>query len=217
VGDAAWFVAALTGRPALVPADPAAAPRIGRYRAATADRADAATWAALDRVAAALAGAGATVVARDPFPAFDGLEEVQGTIMLHEAARNLAWERTAPAALITEETRQLLAEGAAIPPDAYDAALRRAAQGRAAADAFFGDCDAMLVPAAPGEAPAGLASTGDAVFNRVWTLLRLPCITVPAGRGPAGLPLGAQLIARERDDARLLAVALLAETALAAG
>lgn len=217
VGDAAWFVAALTGRPALVPERPAEAPRIGRYRAATADRASAATWATLDRVAAALAAAGATVVARDPFPAFDGLEEVQGTIMLHEAARNLAWERTAPAGLITEQTRELLAEGAAIPPDAYDAALRRAAEARAGADAFFGDCDAMLVPAAPGEAPAGLASTGDAVFNRVWTLLRLPCITVPAGHGPAGLPLGAQLIARERDDARLLAVALLAETALAAG
>lgn len=216
VGDAAWFVAALTGRPALVPQAPATAPRIGRYRPATADQAAPATWAALDRVAKSLAGAGAEIVERGPFPAFDGLEKVQLTIMLHEAARNLAWEGAAPEGMLTAATRRMLAEGAAISVDAYDAALRRAEQAWAGREAFFGDCDAMLVPAVPGEAPPGLASTGDPVFNRVWTLLRTPCITIPAGRGPAGLPLGAQLIARPHDDARLLAVALLAETALAA-
>ncbi len=217
VADAAWFVAALTGRTPLLPAHPAAAPRIGRYRAATADQADAATRAALDRVAAAMEAAGATVVAREPFPAFDGLDTAQGIIMQYEGARNLAWERTAPAGLITEETRAILDAGAAIASETYDAARQQARAARAQVDSFFGDCDAMLVPAAPGEAPRGLDWTGDAVFNRVWTLLHLPCITVPAGRGPAGLPLGAQLIAREGNDARLLAIALLAETALAAG
>ena len=74
----------------------------------------------------------------------------------------------------------------------------------------------MLVPAAPGEAPP-LATTGDAVFNRPWTLLHLPCIALPAHRGAARLPVGVQLVGRSGEDARLLAIALFAEAALAAG
>ena len=69
------------------------------------------------------------------------------------------------------------------------------------------DFDALVVPAAPGEAPEGLASTGDSVFNRVWTLLHAPCVNVPAGRGPKGLPLGVQVVGRIGDDARVLACA----------
>jgi len=40
--------------------------------------------------------------------------------------------------------------------------------------------DALLVPAAPGEAPHGIAATGDPVSSRVWTLRGLPCMNVPA-------------------------------------
>jgi Asp-tRNA(Asn)/Glu-tRNA(Gln) amidotransferase A subunit family amidase len=54
----------------------------------------------------------------------------------------------------------------------------------------------MLTLPAAGEAPRGLASTGNAAFNRLWTMLGVPCITLPAGRGARGLPLGVQLIAR---------------------
>jgi Asp-tRNA(Asn)/Glu-tRNA(Gln) amidotransferase A subunit family amidase len=75
--------------------------------------------------------------------------------------------------------------------------------------------DAILTPAAPGEAPAGLASTGDAVFNRVWTLLYLPCVAVPAGIGPGGLPVAVQLVGPWGEDARTLAAAAFVEDALA--
>jgi len=50
-------------------------------------------------------------------------------------------------------------------------------------------------------------------MNRLWTLLHGPCITVPAGEGSAGLPLGVQLVGvasgnhADRVDAHLLAVA----------
>ena len=80
-------------------------------------------------------------------------------------------------------------------------------------DAFFGEFDAMLVPAAPGEAPP-VASTGDPIFNRPWTLLHLPCITLPSHRGANGLPVGIQLVGRAGDDARLFAIALFAEAVL---
>ena len=70
------------------------------------------------------------------------------------------------------------------------------------------EVDALLTPAAPGEAPAGLAATGDPVFARVWTLLGLPCVNVPGLTGPHGLPVGLQLVGhpgRERDLLRAAA------------
>jgi Asp-tRNA(Asn)/Glu-tRNA(Gln) amidotransferase A subunit family amidase len=70
---------------------------------------------------------------------------------------------------------------------------------------------------APGQAPRGLASTGSAVFNALWTQLYMPCLTLPAGEGPDGLPVGIQLVARRHADERLLAVALWAEARLDGG
>jgi Asp-tRNA(Asn)/Glu-tRNA(Gln) amidotransferase A subunit family amidase len=139
---------------------------------------------------------------------------VQQAIMSHEAARNLAWERFGRADDVGPKTRALFAEGAAVTAATYDEALAAAAAARSAVLELFGDLDAVLVPSAPGEAPASLESTGDAAFNRPWTLLHLPCVTLPGAQGPNGLPVGVQLVGRPRDDARLLAVALFAETAL---
>jgi Asp-tRNA(Asn)/Glu-tRNA(Gln) amidotransferase A subunit family amidase len=78
-----------------------------------------------------------------------------------------------------------------------------------------GDVDAIFTPSATGEAPEGLASTGDTAMNRLWTLLHGPCVTVPAGDGPGGLPLGVQLVGIPGSDARTLAVARWVELALA--
>ena len=79
---------------------------------------------------------------------------------------------------------------------------------------MLGDCDALLAASAPGEAPEGLGATGDPLFSRMWTLLQLPCVALPLGVGPQGLPLGIQLIGRKGDDSRLLAVAAWAHDGL---
>jgi Asp-tRNA(Asn)/Glu-tRNA(Gln) amidotransferase A subunit family amidase len=44
-------------------------------------------------------------------------------------------------------------------------------------------------------------------MNRIWTALHTPCISVPAGRGPNGLPVGLQIVGRPGDDANALVVA----------
>ena len=67
--------------------------------------------------------------------------------------------------------------------------------------------DAVLTLPARGEAPATLTHTGDPVFCTVWTLCGAPAITLPAGLGASGLPLGLQLIGGYLQDARLLQVA----------
>jgi amidase len=84
---------------------------------------------------------------------------------------------------------------------------RRAARARDQVAALFENVDALLYPAADGEAPLGLADSGSPRFGALWTLLHLPCIAFPIGRGLAGMPLGAQLIGAYGDDRRLLAVA----------
>jgi Asp-tRNA(Asn)/Glu-tRNA(Gln) amidotransferase A subunit family amidase len=210
VADVALFIAALCDRPELLSSAPAVAPRIGVYRPEPWSAAGPATIAALDAARETLGRAGARLAERAAFPTFDGLAAAQSTIMSYEAARNLAWERLNRANEIMPRTAALLAEGLAVSTAAYDAARQEAQAARARLGEFFGEFDAVLVPAAPGEAPP-IATTGDPVFNRPWTLLHLPCIALPGHRGPAGLPVGVQLVGRPDDDARLLAVARFAE------
>src|SRR5260370_30460673 len=84
----------------------------------------------------------------------------------------------------------------AIRADVYDQARSRAAAARAGLDAFFGPCDAVLVPAAPGEAPVGLGNTGNPIFNRMWTLLGVPCAALPAGFAGNAQPNAILLLGR---------------------
>ena len=134
--------------------------------------------------------------------------------MNYEMARNLAWERTRHWDLLAPRSTETLTTAVRITAEDYDRARRATLDARAQVAGLFGNFDALLVPAAPGEAPARLDMTGDPAFNRTWTLLHLPCVTLPAGRGDAGLPIGVQLVGRFGEDARLLAVARFAERAL---
>ena len=77
------------------------------------------------------------------------------------------------------------------------------------------EVDVLLTFSAPGAAPKGLALTGDPRFNRLWTLMGVPCVNIPATIADGGLPVGVQVIARFGDDAGALAAARFVEEALA--
>ena len=216
VADAAFLAAILGGRPALRHlAMPDAPPRFGFYRTPMWEAAEPATVAALGRARAALDRAGARVAEVAIPPEHQGLTAAQETIMGFELVRGLAYERLQHSAELSPRLGQLLDEGMAVRPDSYDAAVAQTAAARARLDGFFGPCEAMLVPAAPGEAPEGLGYTGNPVFSRMWTLLGVPCVTLPAIWGDRGLPTGIQLVGRIGRDAQLIAAALFAERALA--
>jgi Asp-tRNA(Asn)/Glu-tRNA(Gln) amidotransferase A subunit family amidase len=76
-----------------------------------------------------------------------------------------------------------------------------------------------ISPAAVGEAPHGLDSTGSPVMNIPWTYAGVPTVAVPATRlgggvGPRRLPLGVQAAGRFNADESLLSLAALVELVL---
>jgi amidase len=216
VDDAAFFAGVLSERPALRHlAVPDRAPRFGLYRTPMWPEAEPATAAALDAARQALERAGAVVEELAIAPAHERLTAAQDKIMGFETCRALADERIRHSAELSPRLAQLLDAGLAVGADEYEAARALTATARAALPQFFAGCDAVLTPAAPGEAPAGLGYTGDPVFNRMWTLLGTPCAAVPARWGENGLPTAVQLVGQIGDDARLMGCAGFLERALA--
>src|SRR5579864_7272245 len=175
VADAAFFAGILGGRPALREvAMPAAPPRFGLYRTPVWEEAEPGTAAALDHARVALGRAGAEVAEIAVPSEHRSLTGAQDAIMGFELARGLAFERLQHGAELSPRLAQQIDAGMSVSADAYEAACAETAEARARLDGFFGPCVALLAPAAPGEAPAGLFYTGDPVFNRMWTLLGVP-------------------------------------------
>jgi Asp-tRNA(Asn)/Glu-tRNA(Gln) amidotransferase A subunit family amidase len=208
VADAALLVGAIAGRPALLDVPSLATPpRIGVCRTGDWPSVEPAAQTAFDRAAQALEAAGARVRAVDLPQRFAALGAAHAAIMSFEAARSLAHERRVHADRLSARLRAELDAGAAVPVERYDEAQRLALECRAQLAGAFADCDVLLAPSTTGEAPRGLDSTGSPIMNRVWTLLHAPCVSVPAGQGPNGLPLGVQVVGRGGEDARALAAA----------
>jgi Asp-tRNA(Asn)/Glu-tRNA(Gln) amidotransferase A subunit family amidase len=182
-------------------------PRIGFCRTPAWDEASTDTQDLLERTAARLSAAG--VVVKDVAPAPPDILDQHRRVFEFEAARNYAWEYEVHGDKLSPALRDgLLKPGRALPLSAYIEAIESAEAFRARLDDLFGEVDLLLAPSAVGEAPEGLGSTGDARFNAIWTLAWTPCLTLPAGTGRKGLPLGIQLVgARFRDEALLDAAA----------
>jgi Asp-tRNA(Asn)/Glu-tRNA(Gln) amidotransferase A subunit family amidase len=205
VEDAALALNILSDRPMPDLSANLAAPRIGFARTSRWKDADSATHGALESAAGRLAAAGAHVKEVTLPAAAEALFDAQGLIMDFEATRALAWEQANHRDAISATLRRRLERGAAVSREQYDGARQTARDARRQFADLMRGFDLLLTPSAKGEAPKGLASTGDSLFNRIWTLLGVPCITLPWGSGPHGLPLGVQLVGAFDKDTALLA------------
>lgn len=216
VSDAAHALALLADRPAVARVSDGGAPRIGLVRQEFCAAPDPEAEAALIRAARAAERAGA-VVQDYALPArFGDAFAAHGTIQDYEARQALAWEYAAHRDALPPRLRAALDAAQAIETAAYDSARRTAHHARRSLKDVFSEDgpDVLLTYAAPGAAPAGLDHTGDSRFNRLWTLMGVPCVTLPVDRTPEGLPVGVQVIVRFGDDGRALAAAALIERAL---
>ena len=118
--------------------------------------------------------------------------------------------------ILVVEPADLVREGLEIPTEKYDEAMRYIAECKTRVAELYKDTPVILVPAAVGPAPLGLASTGDSRMNAPWTALGTPAISIPM---PAanGLPLGLQLTADHGQDARVIQTAMRLEQMLGHG
>lgn len=207
--DVALMRAALIGMPHRRIDRARSAPRIGLCRTPGWDAADAATQGLIERTAAALAKAGAAVSDVAFAAGFADIGVHHRRIFNYEAARNYAYEYDMHHDRVSAVLRDtVLTPGRQLPLGDYIEALETAEAFRRHLDDIFSRVDVLLTPSAAGEAPEGFGSTGDPRFNSVWTLGWVPCVTLPAGTGPKGLPLGIQLVgARFADEVLLDAAA----------
>ncbi|PMS27518.1 amidase [Paraburkholderia rhynchosiae] len=221
VADVAYAFALVTGADAAdphvshVPHSAATArgtgtPRIGVLSKQAGGEIEPAQQAALDGLAAQLARDGAEIVTVDlPAEIFDTPSHALKLMSVEAAITHGELVDRTPE-LVSQAMRGLVEDGRKLPATAY-AGIKAAQMPMAHR---FHDwlsramaLDALLVAPATGEPPRGLDYTGDAAFCAPWTFLGVPAVTMPVGFGPAGLPLGAQLVGVAHGDLDLLMLA----------
>ncbi len=129
--------------------------------------------------------------------------------LIHEVdlARSFRREYQEGGERLSAVLREMIERGRGALAVDYNDALHGREFLKAALPKIFEHYDAILTPSAPGEAPAGLESTGSPVFCTLWTLCGTPAISLPLLQGGDGMPMGVQLVGPWGDDERLLRTA----------
>jgi Asp-tRNA(Asn)/Glu-tRNA(Gln) amidotransferase A subunit family amidase len=190
--------------------------KIGVCRTPFWDQAGESSRRAIEETAATLAGAGATVADLVLPEEFRRLNADQAVVMRGEGRAAFLAEYRSHHHLLHQDFRDRVEDSDKITPARLLEALDFAAACRPRFDELAAGYDAILTPAAVDEAPRSLKTTGDPLFNRMWTLLHAPCVTLRGHLGSHGLPVGIQLVGARFGDGALLGAASAVETVLPA-
>jgi Asp-tRNA(Asn)/Glu-tRNA(Gln) amidotransferase A subunit family amidase len=215
VADVAFAAAAILQRELRVDGAAPAAPRIALARTHLWPHASPAMQQAVETAAQLAQAAGASVAELRLAPIVEDAYEAQFTIQDYENIRALAFEYERHRERIDPLLRVQLERASAISADEYDAARRIASRARRVLADAMTDYDVILTPSAPGAAPHGFATTGDPMFNRLWTLMGAPCVNVAGLSDANNMPLGIQIVGRFGRDRAALEAALFVEQAIA--
>ncbi len=134
---------------------------------------------------------------------FAELHEDHRKVMEADLAHSFADEYKRGKAKLSTVLCEMIERGQQVSTSDYDSAINKMQDYRAFLDELFEEYDAILTPATPGPAPAGLGATGSPVMNTIWTFCGTPAINVPLLQSPEGLPIGVQVVGAKNDDARL--------------
>ena len=146
-------------------------------------------------------------------PVVEDALSVHATIMNASATANPGRYLEHADKLLPETVKRISA-GLEISAADYVGAIDKAEAIRLALDQILEKYDALITLAAPGEAPLGLQSTGNPVFQKIWTLTGMPTISLPLMKGPCDMPIGLQIIGRRGHDTKLFRVAQWVEDKL---
>ena len=191
--------------PFVMPSGHGDKPVFAWYPGPNADEAEQESVNRLERARAELIEQGAQCVEIDlPRDLFAEVGHANRLIMAYQAGHyHESLYRRRPEKL-GATTRKLIESGLAMRPEEFDKQIAIAAKGRAVFQDAMRGVDALLTFSAPGTAPLAKDGTGASTFNRIWTTIGAPCLTLPAGRGQNGLPLGVQFVASHHCDEALL-------------
>jgi len=134
---------------------------------------------------------------------FAALHEDHRQVMEGDLARSFAAEYQRGKVQLSDVLRDMIERGQQVSDTDYQQALARMQDYNAFLGEVFEDYDAILTPATPGPAPAGIEATGSPVMNTIWTFCGTPAINLPLLQSPDGLPMGVQVVGERNDDARL--------------
>jgi len=189
--------------------------RVGICRTPWWDQAEPYTQALIGDVADRLSRAGAAVEDFVMPEGADGLVGAMRAVSGYEFARVMLHERMHHADQLSEKLlKGRVNDGIACSYDDYRSALLVLETYRSRFASAMENYDLLLTPSASGEAPEGIDSTGNPIFNLPWTATYVPAVTLPAGSGPKGLPLGVQLTGHRNQDHRFLSAAQAVERLL---
>ena len=179
--------------------------KIGLCRTPHWDEADAATQEHIEGAADRLSAAGASVSDFELPQGFDALEHAFDYVSAFEFARALAYEWHNHRDLLSERVKDGRLElGWRVTYPEYRAGIATLQDYRNRFFTAFEGYDLLITPSANGEAPGDLTTIGQAHFNRVWTALYAPGVSLPLFTGKLGLPIGLQVIGQLGDDERFL-------------
>ncbi|MGE4340050.1 MAG: amidase family protein, partial [Pigmentiphaga sp.] len=151
--------------------------------------------------------AGAEVTELELPSPFEQLVDCQVLIMRLEAQASFLPEYATALERLHPTLREQVENVNGYTREALCHAYDTAAHCHMAFDRLAAPYDCVLTPSTIGEATLGLASTGEPIFNAMWTLLHVPCISIPGFTGPQDLPVGLTLTGPRFSDRRLLAIA----------
>jgi len=187
---------------------------VGLFRGPYWPKVDEPSKEAIEALSGRLGAGKSRVIPQTLIENFVELADIQHTIMCADMAKSLTQEFSDHPSQMSEGLRGFIEYGLELDAVKVRAARKIARLARDEVEKLFGDCRLLITPSALGEAP-GAETTGDPLLNKVWTLLHLPCLSLPTGFGPNGLPLSVQVVARANDEGALISGAGWIETVIA--
>jgi amidase len=181
--------------------------RIGVCRTANWDQAQPETIQALESAARDLAAAGAKIEDIEMPASFAGIHESFNAVSSVEGLRAMAIEARDHWDSLNYWIKNSLTAAKTISRTQFDKAQLHVVQCQHAMAGIFRNFDIIITPSTAGEAIADVVSISNSAFNRTWTLLHVPCVTIPAYQGPTGMPVGLQIVGPIGSDDRTLALA----------
>jgi Asp-tRNA(Asn)/Glu-tRNA(Gln) amidotransferase A subunit family amidase len=203
-GDPATAPAAPPGLLQIAISNPPVRPRLALVRSPVWESASDDARAGFTELCEALGDRVDTIDLPEPFARAHAWHRA---INYADLALNYARYYDADPKLLSDHLRGMIEEGQTVSAVDYNRALAGISVLNAGLERIFEHYEAIVTPASTGEAPSGLETTGDPVFNTLWTYCGVPAITLPLLTGSKGLPIGVQLIGRRFFDGRLLRTA----------